>query len=201
MRAGTWWTGWTHLDSRYGGQTYILHGQDLGASAALWSAGEERVAFLVAESPVIELYDAVRYLLREQFGIPGLLMPVIDWNARKVLPDGRSMGEFSAVEATQGAQTPVLLLAAGADTIVDTQTVAQFAETYAGPVEYLEAARGGPRHGLSPVPGGGGGSDRPLYRSILQSISGAPILSGVSFLRLRPSLLPRVDPRFRSTGA
>ena len=60
-----------HLDSRYGGQTYILHGQDLGASAALWSAGEERVAFLVAESPVIELYDAVRYLLREQFGIPG----------------------------------------------------------------------------------------------------------------------------------
>lgn len=172
------------------GQTYILHGRTWVPRAALWSAGEERVAFLVAESPVIELYDAVRYLLREQFGIPGLLMPVIDWNARKVLPDGRSMGEFSAVEATQGAQTPSSCWRRGADTIVDTQTVAQFAETYAGPVEYLEAAGAG--HGMVyPCARRRWRERSPAISQHIAINKWSPILSGVSFLRLRPSLLPR----------
>lgn len=135
-----------HLDQQYGKQTYILHGQDLGASAALCCAGEERVAFIVAESPVTELYDAARYLLWEQFGLPSILMPLVDWNARNVLPDGRSMKDFSVGDVTENAQTPILLLTAGEDTLVDFRSVEEFSNSYSGPIENLTADGAG--HGM-----------------------------------------------------
>ena len=134
------------LDQRYGEQTYILHGQDLGASAALWCAGEERVAFVVAESPVTELYEAARYLLGEQFGLPAFLMPLVDWNAGRILPDSRSMKSFSASEAVGDARTPILLLSAGSDTLVDPRSAEEFMADYAGPAELMTADGAG--HGM-----------------------------------------------------
>ena len=127
------------LDQKYGSQTYILHGQDLGASAALWCAGDARIAFITAESPVTELYPAARYLLKKQFGIPGFFMPLIDSSARSVLPDGRSMRDFSLESAVAGADTPILILNAEGGTMVDPDAVDAFYESYTGPKTIVRA--------------------------------------------------------------
>ena len=126
------------LDEAYGPQTYILHGQDLGASAALWCAGDARVAFVTAESPVLDLYDGIRYLLTERFHFPGFLMPLVDWNARQLLPGGQSMKAFSLLDTLDGVSTPILLLSGGTDGLADPAAAAAFYEQYAGPKELIQ---------------------------------------------------------------
>lgn len=136
------WVRW--LQERYGaGHRVILHGETLGASAALSGAAAVNrqpdlagsVAFVAAESPVVNLYDSAGYLLGSQFKLPGFMIPICDRFAQDSL--GRSMKKVDLNQLTAGCEVAVLLMQGTEDTIIDPTTVAAFGEHYAGEVESL----------------------------------------------------------------
>lgn len=136
------WIRW--LIERYGKEhQVILHGDTLGASVALsGGAAASRqpdlagnVAFVVAESPVVNLYDSAGYLLGNQFRLPGFMIPVCDWFARESL--GESMKKVDLNQMTEGCKVPVLLMQGTEDTIVDPAAAAEFGGNYGGEVSSL----------------------------------------------------------------
>jgi len=132
------WVRW--LVQRYGPEhRVILHGCDLGANAALAGAAllqqdpelKDTVCFVVAESPVVNLYDTASYLLKNQFGIPGIVVRTADGYAGKSL-GGRSMKLVSLADMTEGSTVPALVIQPAGDTLIDPAAVAAFCEDYAG---------------------------------------------------------------------
>ncbi len=138
------WVRW--LAGRYGaGHRVILHGDTLGASAALAGAAvlaqdgalADCVRFVVAESPVTNLYDSAGYLLGNQFKLPGLMLPICDLFAKSSL-GGRSMRDVDLAALTAGGTAPALVIQGTADTVVDPAAVRAFCADYAGQATLLE---------------------------------------------------------------
>jgi len=132
------WVEW--LLEQYGdGHQVILQGDTLGANAALAGAAMVEadpalagsVRFVVAESPVVNLYDAAGYLLSNQFKIPGFMVAIGDLFAKNSL-DGRSMKAVDLTEMTRDCEVPLLVLQGGQDKIVDPAGVAAYCDAYAG---------------------------------------------------------------------
>ncbi len=136
------WVRWLR-EQAGAGQRVILHGDTLGASAALAGAAAVSrqpdlagsVAFVVAESPVVNLYDSAGYLLGKQFKLPGFMIPICDRFARDSL--GKSMKEVDLNQLTDGCEAAVLLIQGTEDTVIDPAAVAAFGDQYAGKVEEL----------------------------------------------------------------
>lgn len=122
----------------------ILHGADLGANAALAGAAELQkdpetagaVAFVAAQSPIVNLYDAASHLIRGQFGVPELLVRVADRYARGSL-DGMSMRDVSLTDMTEGCSVPLLVIREMDDALIDPADADGFCEAYAGPCTLL----------------------------------------------------------------
>ena len=140
------------LLERYGSNhQIILQGDTLGANAALAGAAAVEadpdlagsVKFVVAESPIANLYDEAVYLMGNQFHLPGFLVALGDQFAKKSL--GCSMKEVDLTELTQGCEVPLLVLQGTGDTIVDPSQVQAFCDGYQGPVETITADCG---HGM-----------------------------------------------------
>lgn len=140
------------LLERYGeGHQVILQGDTLGANAALAGAAAAEadpalagtVRFVVAESPIANLYDEAVYLMGHQFHLPGFMVALGDQFAKKSL--GCSMKEVDLTEMTQTCQVPLLMLQGTGDTIVDPAQVQTFCDSYSGPVERITADCG---HGM-----------------------------------------------------
>ena len=132
------WVRW--LIQRYGpDHQVILHGYDLGANAALAGAAllqqeptlADAVRFTVAESPIVNLYDTASYLLKNQFGIPGIVVWTADRYAKGSL-DGRSMKNISLADMTKGSTIPILVIQPNGDTLIDPISVALFCDNYSG---------------------------------------------------------------------
>lgn len=132
------WVEWL-LEKYGGGHQVILQGDTLGANAALAGAAAVEadpalagsVRFVVAESPVVNLYDAAGYLLRNQFKIPGFMVAISDLFARNSL-EGRSMKSVDLAEMTQGCEVPLLVLQGDLDTVIDPAPAAAYCDSYAG---------------------------------------------------------------------
>lgn len=140
------------LLERYGdGHQVILQGDTLGANAALAGAAAVEadpslagtVKFVVAESPIANLYTEAVYLMGHQFHLPGFLVALGDQFAKKSL--GCSMKEVDLTELTQGCEVPLLVLQGTGDTIVDPSQVQAFCDSYQGPLEIITADCG---HGM-----------------------------------------------------
>ena len=136
----------------YGGDhQIILQGDTLGANAALAGAAAVEadpdlagsVKFVVAESPVANLYTEAVYLMGNQFHLPGFMVAIGDGSAKGSL--GRSMKAVDLSEMTQDCQVPALVLQGTGDTIVDPDQVQAFCDSYPGPVECITADCG---HGM-----------------------------------------------------
>lgn len=138
------WMRWV-LENCGSDQKIILQGQTLGANAALAGAAvaqqdeqlSQALAFVVAESPVVNLYDAGKYLLSKQFNLPGMMMPLTAMFARDQL--GESMKNVDLAAMTEGSTVPALFLEGTQDTVIDPESVEQFAESYAGTSQLLTA--------------------------------------------------------------
>lgn len=141
------WVRW--LAERYGAEhRVILHGDTLGASAALAGAAvlardpdfaelADCVRFVVAESPVINLYDSAAYLLGRQFKLPGLMLPICDLFAKGSL-GGRSMRGVDLAGLTEDCTVPALVIQGSLDTVIDPAAVRAFCADYAGQATLLE---------------------------------------------------------------
>jgi uncharacterized protein len=131
------WMQWV-LDQCGSDTKIILHGCDLGANAALAgakiaqqdSALSDSVTFVVAESPVVNLYDAGKFLLNKQFNLPSMMMPLTAMFGRDKL--GESMKSVDLAEMTEGSTVPALFLEGTQDKVIDPDSVTAFADTYAG---------------------------------------------------------------------
>ena len=139
------WCAW--LLERCGGeQQIILHGSTLGANAALAGAARMEqdpalaghVRLVVAESPIVNLYDAADYLLGNQFHLPGPMVWLADQFAKDAL-DGQSMKTVDLTGMTQGCTVPLLMLQGSGDTIVNPEAAAAFCDGYAGESRLLTA--------------------------------------------------------------
>ena len=134
------------LLERYGpDHRVILQGADLGANAALTGAAllqgdpdnAGAVAFAAVRAPIENLYDEANYLLKKQFGIPGVVVSLADRYARVSL-GGHSMGEVSLGEMTAGCTVPILAIRETGDTVIDPAGAKAFSEAYAGSCTVLE---------------------------------------------------------------
>ena len=131
------WMRWV-LNTCGADQKIILHGRTLGANAALAGAAVARqdaqlsgaLTFLVAESPVVNLYDAGKFLLKEQFNLPGFMMPLTAMFAKDSLGEPMENVDLSAM--TEGLDVPALFLEGGQDTVIDPASVQRYADSYAG---------------------------------------------------------------------
>lgn len=138
------WMRWV-LEKCGSDQKIILQGQTLGANAALAGAAvaqkdsqlSKSLAFVVAESPVVNLYDAGKYLLSKQFNLPGMMMPLTAMFVRDQL--GESMKNVDLAAMTEGLTVPALFLEGTQDTVIDPESVEQFAESYSGMSRLLTA--------------------------------------------------------------
>lgn len=138
------WMRWI-LEKCGSDQKIILQGQTLGANAALVGAAVARkdsqlsksLSFVVAESPVVNLYDAGKYLLSKQFNLPGMMMPLTAMFACDQL--GESMKNVDLTAMTEGSTVPALFLEGTQDTVINPESVEQFAESYGGTSQLLTA--------------------------------------------------------------
>lgn len=142
------------LLDRYGpDHRIILHGCDLGANAALAGAAqlqmepgfENRICFVVAESPIVNLYETADYLLKHQFGIPGIVVQTVDRYAKSSL-GGRSMKDIDLTVMTGACTTPLLVIQPSEDTLVPPAAASSISTWYAGPNTLLVPACA---HGMS----------------------------------------------------
>ena len=136
------------LLERYGpDHRVILQGADLGANAALTGAAllqgdpdtAGAVAFAAVRAPIGNLYDEANFLLKKQFGIPGVVVSLADRYARASL-GGHSMGDVSLEDLTAGCTVPILVIRETGDTVIDPAGAKTFSEAYAGPCTVLELA-------------------------------------------------------------
>ena len=136
------WMRWV-LDTCGADQKIILHGRTLGANAALAGAAvaqqdaqlSRALTFVVAESPVVNLYDAGKYLLKEQFNLPGFMMPLTAMFAKDAL--GESMKDVDLTAMTDGLTVPALFLEGEQDNVIDPASVQSYADSYAGAHQLL----------------------------------------------------------------
>ncbi len=140
------WVRW--LCQRYGpDHKVILHGYDLGANAALAGAAELQrdpetagtVAFVAAQSPIADLYDAAVHLLRGQLHAPKLLILLADHYGRESL-GGLSTRDVSLADMTAGCTVPILVIRETEDALIDPTAADGFCGSYAGPHATLDLA-------------------------------------------------------------
>ena len=151
------WVRW--LVQRYGPEhRVILHGCDLGANAALAGAAllqqdpvlKNTVCFAVAENPIANLYDTASSLLKNQFGIPGIVVRTADRYAGKSL-GGRSMKDVSLADMTEASTVPALVICEADDTVIEPAPAERFCDGYAGACTLLELpGRHGTGYALDP---------------------------------------------------
>lgn len=144
------------LRDTYGADSkVILHGDTLGANEALAGAKllqqdgtlSNMLTFVVAESPISNLYDEAAYLMKEQFKLPGFMVTVGDSFAKK--PLGSSMKAIDLGEMTEGCTVPLLVIQGDADTIVDPAAVQRYYDSYAGEKQLILTS--GAAHGMAYV--------------------------------------------------
>lgn len=145
------WMKW--LQAQYGSDhKIILHGDTLGANAALAGAAAassdpavaDSLCFAVAESPVINLYSGGQYLLHSQFNFPGLLVSLCDLTASKSL--GCSMKEIDLNTLAANCAVPVLILQGTGDAIVDPDAVQSYCDSHPDQIAEVISADCG--HGM-----------------------------------------------------
>lgn len=144
------------LRDAYGADSkVILHGDTLGANEALAGskllqqdgAFSDMLTFVVAESPISNLYDGAAYLMKEQFKLPGFMVAIGDSFAKK--PLGSSMKDIDLVEMTEDCTVPLLVIQGDEDTVVDPAAVQSFYDGYAGEKQLILTS--GAAHGMAYV--------------------------------------------------
>ena len=133
----------------------ILHGDTLGANEALAGATllqqdaqlSQMLTFVVAESPISNLYDEAAFFAKYQFKLPGFMVMVGDSFAKKSL--GSSMKAIDLNEMTAGCTVPLLVIQSDADTVVDPAAVQSYYDGYAG--EKGMVLTSGAAHGMAYV--------------------------------------------------
>ena len=105
------------------------------------------LTFVVAESPISNLYDGADYFMKEQFKLPGFMVAIGDSFAKK--PLGSSMKDIDLVEMTEGCTVPLLVIQGDGDTVVDPAAVQSFYDGYAGEKQMILTS--GAAHGMAYV--------------------------------------------------
>lgn len=124
----------------------IVHGDILGAAAALMASADypEQVAFTVAESPVVNLYDAAEYMMKNQFSSIPLFLWIGDWYSYKEY--GFHLKDVDLTDAVQESDTPLLILCGSKDTVVDPENAVSIQKASGADCQILGIEDG--THGL-----------------------------------------------------
>lgn len=133
---------WIHyiIDLSGTNQKIIIHGEGMGAAAAIMAAGQEdiseNVKFIVAQSVYSNIDDLSKYMLKEFFGLPSFpIMNLIENKMKKNA--GYSCDEVNVTDYAKQATIPALFISGSADTVVPSEMSEQVYNAYVGEKNYL----------------------------------------------------------------
>ncbi len=127
----------------------VLHGQSMGGSAALMTAGEDlpdQVKAVIADCAYTSVWDIFARKLEDWYGV-GPFPILYETDLIFQLRGGYDLKEASALEQVEKIRLPVLFIHGEADDFVPTSMVYGLYERAAGPKELLTVPGAG--HGLS----------------------------------------------------
>lgn len=112
------------IKSTYGNDNQIIiQGDTMGATIALMASAKlpEQVKFIIADSPINNLYDGGNYMMKNQFISFPFMMKICDYYADKLT--GIHLEDVNTVSAVSDNKIPLILMAGNIDTVVDPQNV------------------------------------------------------------------------------
>lgn len=118
----------------------ILHGQSMGAAAALMMAGEKdlpgHVRAVVSDSSYTDAYSMFGEKIREWFGLPPF--PLVDSACLMLwLRGGYNLKDASALEAVRKSRIPILFIHGSSDAMISVQMAEDLYEGAECPKELL----------------------------------------------------------------